>query len=283
MKYVFILGIGYKPYKKNAEVDVKINDILLERKTLEKPIGYYKAKFEYQGSPISNFPKKLIKNPDSHIFNIETLKQYENKTLIESDFITQTFSCIEFDDKIFKEKNFITVTIRNNDNNYTNGFMTRWGFVTLYMIALVPKFMIDDTKILRKIRNRLDYSRQVSKRTAIDGSRETWPMNFKKFSIKYLSKKNTAPSRLNRPGAITQVPLGGSMEIKIPVIKKHKIYMIGDKKTKGFFDFYTVIDIYAEAIKGNVKKEGKLIPADTDYTREYWEQIGGIENQKPNK
>ena len=50
--------------------------------------------------------------------------------------------------------NDLTFKIYNDDNNYSNGFMTKWAKVKLHHVILLPKILFD-VKIMKTIKHRL--------------------------------------------------------------------------------------------------------------------------------
>ena len=49
--------------------------------------------------------------------------------------------------------NELIFKIYNNDNNYSNGFMTKWAKVKLHNIVLLPKALFD-VDVMKSIKNR---------------------------------------------------------------------------------------------------------------------------------
>ena len=275
MQYVFILALGYQPYKKNAEVEIRLNDTLIKTKTLDKPIGFYKIKYQQTANPLDYYPKKLRKNNfATSIFDLQTLERNQQaKVYDDIETITQSFIHVEFDSTVFKEKNVINISVKNDDNNYTNGFITKWAPVRLWMAALVPKSVLDDYGFMQKIRLRLGHKSHYDKNKKPtmtpagivyeDIKKDFWPMNLNKLSIKYHNKKNTAPSRTHHPNAIVEYTIGGSFDVKLPIRKKHGIYMIADKHTKGFFNYSRGIDAFAHIYRGGkFEKVSDLMPCE---------------------
>ena len=186
MQYVLGLSFLYKKFKTNAKIRVFSNGLMLEELILEKEIGLTEKKKHDCRLPHS-FPNKL--------FLIE----------VNGDVLGDS----------------IDIECENHDNNYTNGFMSKFSFVKFHSVFMFPKQVLDkDTH--DRIFERGDDMRTF---TSVPESKTVWPVAVDMTEI----KNNGKPMDLGEYG-LYGLELGGSVVIKLPLIKKHNTIMFGVKE-----------------------------------------------------
>ena len=130
MKYIFGFNVGCKIYKKFPKINISLNDRLIDELVLD----------------------------DGHLYNKHTVldrKTYPDtesgrKDFIDDSLFSKKINLYTLDEKDLHGK--ITLKIRNDDNNYTNGFMTRSTQIIFSYVFLIPEFILYDIKkIIKKI------------------------------------------------------------------------------------------------------------------------------------
>jgi len=150
MRYLLVMGFACEVYRREPRVRIFVDDRLLDE-------------FNISHTPCNTNEKwnELLKK--SHILH-PTVQSEINNAIISS-FPPLKFYELQADDKI--NDLAIRIEINNNDNNYTNGYMTRSTLISLEVCAFFPL----QTKLLQqleKIKNR----RRISKNYAWYRSRK---------------------------------------------------------------------------------------------------------------
>ena len=158
--------------------------------------------------------------------------------------------------------NELIFKIYNNDNNYSNGFMTKWAEVEIHNVLLLPKALFD-VDIMKSIKNRfrdkwrkivgeerfrkdsiekeLEYKFFASSGMALKTynshkGKTFWP------SCRYVFIKSKAFTGEQEAKAIT----GESCDITMKVIKKHNLLVFVPPSTthlKGYISITSLLGI----------------------------------------
>ena len=132
MKYVLLLSFCYKQFKdKKGELKITINDRLIDIITLDKNIGLKHVTFTTRDKNGVETKHALLRSEKMFYYEIE------DSELLRSDI-----------------ENTLDISVQNDNNNYTNGFMTQDSLLSIDNIWFLPKFLFDIGKI-QKIRDRL--------------------------------------------------------------------------------------------------------------------------------
>tara|TARA_B110001454_G_C12613284_1_gene389643 strand:- start:67 stop:666 length:600 start_codon:yes stop_codon:yes gene_type:complete len=158
--------------------------------------------------------------------------------------------------------NEILFKIYNNDNNYSNGFMTKWAKVKLHNVVLLPKALFD-VDIMKLIKNRFrdkwrkilgekefkkDNTEIFSGYSIFSSSgmdpKTQHPHKGKTFwpSCRYVFIKSKAFTGEQEAKAIT----GESCDITMKVIKKHNLLVFVPPSTthlKGYVSITSLLGI----------------------------------------
>lgn len=131
MKYIFGFNVGCKIYKKFPKINISLNDRLIDELVLD----------------------------DGHLYNKHTVldrKTYLDTDIgpnwfIEDSLFSKKINLYTLDDKDLHGK--ITLKIQNDDNNYTNGFITKSTQINFSYVFLIPEFILYNNakKIIKKI------------------------------------------------------------------------------------------------------------------------------------
>lgn len=133
MKYVLLLSFSYKQYKDmNGEMTIHLNDRMIDSITLDEDIKLKNVKI-------------VTRHPDGK-------EQVDNFIRPEKMFYYE----IEDTELLDPDKdNVLKLSVNNDNNNYTNGFMTKSSLLTIANIYFMPKALWDPSKML-EIRSRLE-------------------------------------------------------------------------------------------------------------------------------
>ena len=147
-------------------------------------------------------------------------------------------------------KGLIRIEIKNDDSNYTNGFMSRSTIVGIHGFYIIPEIII---KYPIKLTQRfLDtYSRKstmydITKLKKYYCLRESWPHNL--ASLFYTGLDNSK----------MLLKMGGNIEIKINLFKKFNIWWAKKIEKIGFIKFnYFFIKYFIVNLLDKYKDENK--------------------------
>jgi hypothetical protein len=251
MKYILGLSFLYKKYKKNATIRIFSNNRLVDELLLDKDIDItHKAYSEsltrklynennYNGlytkmrKKIVNGIEKnaLMDNPDRTLSEVDVEQGFTDdsssawwkpgsRQKVNKYSFPRTLFLFEIEDHDLEGE--ITIECINNDNNYTNGFMTKWSYIEFYNIFLLPKKALTNN-FKEKILPRLYKNGMTRDISSVYQKQNCWPSARK--VIEYVG--NTDIDKLSY--SIYGIKLGGQFQLKIPVIKKHNIKLFADK------------------------------------------------------
>lgn len=235
MKYVFYFCLYYFKFKKNAKLKIWLDDNLIDEITLQDNILPKVYDLKYTG--------KYRENSE--------IKTY---TWIGQHCVPEKIFWYEIDESQFRQDSKFTFEIENDDNNYTNGFMTKWGKITFDQIVLVPKQMMT-VDFINRANSKIsrDYMRSNKKglgthaHNIIGTHLRSWPNAeltqqselFDGGCVK-IHRKNKNENKL----LICKEHIGGSFSFDLPVFKKFKIYYIKNNKPRvGLSDINIFFDL----------------------------------------
>jgi hypothetical protein len=184
MPYVLILLFEYQRYKRDAVVRVYADDRLVDELSLSSDINLKCTK-------AVGMPDRLY----APMNNTRVLFSPEKMFLFEID---EKHLC-----------DHIRIEVQNDNNNHTNGFMTKFSYVKLHHILLVPNCLLQN-----------DNWRKLIERFPED---ETEP---------YFPRPPLTCDVILRAGPVPvaqylQHILGGSFSMEIPLHRKHGICHLG--------------------------------------------------------
>ena len=132
MKYVLLLSFSYKQYKdKIGELDLKINDRLIDVIKLDQDIGLKQVTFTTRDKEGTEKEHTQLRPEKIFYYEIEA-----NGLLYED------------------RENKLSISVNNDNNNYTNGFMTDDSLLSIQNIWFLPLALFNIDKI-QKIHHRL--------------------------------------------------------------------------------------------------------------------------------
>ena len=201
MKYVLLLSLFYKHYKKSSTLRLFLDAQLIDDIVLDKNID-----------PIPNFQEKHSQTIDKVAVDsykdsawvIKRLKGWKGPVLGDSKYIDIPSKLWLYSLELNNTNKHISLNFEVHDNNYTNSFMTNTAMACIHRVGLIPENLFyDKQKILSRFcktaRTDIHKDHQLIKDYRID-----YP-----FISQYESTW-----------------LGGSKKYAIPIIKKHNVFML---------------------------------------------------------
>jgi len=229
MKYILILSLFYKHYKKASTLKLFLDNSLIDEIALDKNID-----------PIPNFQEK-----QSHTIDKVAVDSYRDATWVIKklkDMGKQTH--IKIPSKLWlyslelnNTNKHISLNFEIHDNNYSNAFMTNSALAKIYKIGLIPENLFyDEQKILPRICKTLRRKNITVFTISKDGKNKKINKNA------FLLNKNDLELYLGdgwiiKDDYIGEYPFitghkwkhkwfGGSKKIILPIIKKHNTFML---------------------------------------------------------
>lgn len=220
MKYILVLGIEYKKYKKPAGISLFIGEKFIDRFELHQDYS-------------------TATNMSSHLepYWFDTL--YKSHWLIKHrglrkwQDMPQFFKIYEIDGDYIK--GMLKLQVENSNSNYTNGFIKNSSVMKFTVVSFFPKpFAVNKAEKLTKICAKLDDAYRVRfHKNHLDThmhERWQWP-TVDSFYVKRYDEK------FEKSGIKDYTFwIGGDFTIEIPIKEKHKLKYLSSQKhqEKGF-------------------------------------------------
>ena len=234
MKYILILSLFYKHYKKASTLKLFLDNSLIDEIVLDKNID-----------PIPNFQEKHSQTIDKVAVDsyrdatwvIKKLKDWGKQTPIKIPSKLWLYSL-----ELNNTNKHISLNFEIHDNNYSNAFMTNSALAKIHKIGLIPENLFyDEQKILPRIcktfrRKNID-SIHISK----DGKNKKINKNDLELYLGdgWITKEDyIGKFRYSREYPFITSHwwwhghkwkhwwFGGSKKIILPIIKKHNTFML---------------------------------------------------------
>ena len=214
MKYIFIIGIIFKKYKKPAKIKITTSQTLIDEFDLDQDLN-----------PVLNLSSKMTHNKDK-------IYSKHNKVRIDRQIVDREwpiyFRVYELEKLAVDD--VIKIEVDNANSDYTNGFMRKSSTMQFPVIALFPKklctpdadmlleFMLRaedgwDKHITRKSNNRLSRRKKEGESARVQ---HRWPSRVR-FHIERNGndQKNHIVSK--------KESIGGCFSISFQIKRKHGI------------------------------------------------------------
>jgi hypothetical protein len=167
MKYILGLAFSFEYYRphpshKPAMLRIFADDVLIDELTFTERIG------RSEGYSTMDFSEKIndILIKDSHKFR-ETGWDYQTgRSLCKKVLL------YEIDETVLGKN--IRLEVTNNNNNYTNGFMTKYSYFVFDMVFLMPKKYFEDLELMAQDHNDLQDTRYEYKSPRAKSDVDFW-------------------------------------------------------------------------------------------------------------
>ena len=139
MKYYLILGLQVQRYKGSIDISIHSDGILIDQLQIDHSINQHVPEYLWTsgGSQLS-FNRKINKHysdlvPLPELVNVDR----EKDIVMYAINMPEKMFMYEIDDSVLGSE--ITLTINDQNTNYTNGFMTKSNLFQLCFAMLIPK------------------------------------------------------------------------------------------------------------------------------------------------
>jgi len=193
MQYVLGVALEYKKYKKFARVRIFADDHLIDDLKLDKDISTKTVSY----GPITVGPN----------FKTDTSGTID---------IPKKLFFYEVDESVLKYN--IRIEVENDDTNFNNGFMTKYSYIVLHKVFLIPKPYLDYAKLDElALKNKSILAKPV-KPDRIPW-RFSWPAIMSKVIDRHLVHVNTDIDNTGIANPISaDIQTGGSFSVKYPIM-----------------------------------------------------------------
>ena len=212
MKYILAVGIIFKKYKKPMAVTIQSKKFI-DSFLIDADIGY-------KDHPVAT---RINKPPHPKFFELRDLGEFP---YLE---IPNKFYFYEIDRDALGDT--MSINFDCEDNNYTNGFMTKTSMFKLRMICVIPKPFFRYFYESKGQHRAFKRMQERSCRQYYQEPETIWPYNRKTWTW---SSPNTALDKEHLHIDPQPVWLGGKMQVHIPVIEKFGIKMLDPYGTKKY-------------------------------------------------
>jgi len=233
MKYILILSLFYKHYKKASTLKLFLDNSLIDEIALDKNID-----------PIPNFQEK-----QSHTIDKVAVDSYRDATWVIKKlndnyrWYTGKQTHIKIPSKLWlyslelnNTNKHISLNFEIHDNNYSNAFMTNSALAKIHKIGLIPENLFyDEQKILPRICKTLRRKNITVFTISKDGKNKK--INKNDLELYLGDGWITKDDYIGEFRYLREYPFitghkwkhewfGGSKKIILPIIKKHNTFML---------------------------------------------------------
>ena len=225
MKYILVLGIEYKKFKKPAIITIRIGDRFLDTFTLEKDLP--------SKDMLSMVEQSWFHDLDRSVW---ITKEHFKKRWKD---LPRFYKIYHLDDSLLGDK--LRIHVNNDNSDYTNGFMKHSSMIRLSIASLFPKALVDEDQTrffktcVKFTRAFMKWERRTEevKGKGISEKRRlsTWPLA-ESYHVKRDLNKHEQDIVADEDNWI-----GGSFTAEYEIRKKHHVKYLGSVrgKQKGFF------------------------------------------------
>jgi hypothetical protein len=265
----YVLGVGFivEKYKKNPNVRIFLDDLLIDEYEIDQhetarlltSNSFCWRLLNWEKDPPSGYVARIKKEGD---------KFMHRKRLPGDPPIPKHFKFFIINSSVLRGKSKISLEIDNNDSNYTNGFMSRSTIIDARNIFLIPidfiKFFKSDGETFHK-----NMGKVIPKK--YNGSTHIWDFG---ADAKVLAGGYPFPLKYHWQGKTLhqEHTVGGSGTLSMDLVEKNSIIMFDPYEEaltfllekehidEGKKDPVTMYDhIRAMQIAGLTKKQAKAI------------------------
>ena len=228
MKYILAIGIIYKKYKKPMTVTIKSKKFI-DSFIIDKDIGS-----KDHPEMHSFIVEEDISSKDHPLIQLKVRpspKFYELRDLGEFPYSEIPNKCYfyEIDGDALGDK--ISINFDCEDNNYTNGFMTKTSLFKLRMVSIIPKKYFKYFYKSKGQHRAIERLKKRSRKEYIKAPNSIWPYNRKNW---IWSSANTDLNKEFINVDPNPAWLGGKMQVHIPIIKKFGVKMLDPFSDKNY-------------------------------------------------
>ena len=140
MSQVLILGFNSFVFKQNARARIFLNNNFIDEIDIPEFINeFFLMRFKKKEESVYSRISRNIQNNSKEIHNFHSCP---------------TLFFYEINDTVLAKDVNIKIEIKNQDNNYSNGFMTQTTYVEIAHLYLLPKRLVDRYLKQKKIKQK---------------------------------------------------------------------------------------------------------------------------------
>lgn len=258
MKQVIFLGFHCQIYKKAPTARIYVGDVMIDEieipeycpaeymrdgqltyltdPTIDQKFRQYKTTYsQYELTPVFYEQTHSLDTPWFYFYN---LRKTFAEICLHLDKEQKTARSLKYpklfvyviNDEVFKKsKGEIRIEVKNSDNNYANGFITKSTLVYLSAFYIIPYGLLQDpiehTQRYLDLFSRKATSHSMLKILKFYKRRPWWPCNF----VDYVKLKEKDNERK------TQLVFGTDATLTIKLKQKYKTYLPEEFINRGFF------------------------------------------------
>jgi hypothetical protein len=225
MKYVFFLSLLYKHFKKPCSFRIYLDDVMVDEVVLDKDIN-----------PIKDFKKKYVNESDGWEQEGQDPPFFQIYKNLDPQTMAEKIWIYHLDLKDSNKNIFLDFDV--NDNNYTNGFMSRSALVKITRAGLIKESIFNRSRDF--FMKRLEKQNRKFFRPGRPRFRISVPEDYQSHtSYLYRTAKKIPCDMFAYPSVdqfLVQIKNGGTMEekemwyqwcggdflVKLNLVKKHK-------------------------------------------------------------
>lgn len=209
MKYYLILGLLVQKYRESMDISIHSDNTLIDQLQVDQSLSQHIPHYVLEDKSVTEFNQKY----KDLIPLKELLDGQLQEPLMHSLNIPEKLFVYEIDGSVLGKE--ITLTVNDQNSNYTNGFMTKSNLFQICHSILIPKILLDKSNWtrIRKIFEKAQKYRTSAERNDHDVEVNTlhWPVTrFYKF----------------QDGRTEKHWVGGKNKVVLPLFKKFGTHMI---------------------------------------------------------
>jgi hypothetical protein len=221
---VLCLNFEYHKYRKDAVIKVFADDCLVDERTLNEAINL-----------------KAINLTNSDLYKKRIGPQYQSVVR----FVPEKIFLFEISE--LHLNSHIRIEIENDDNNYTNGFMTSFAYVKFHHIFLFPSCLLEQNKWNKLVTYtdiHKNFATELVDRYGVE-IKSRFPQSPPNTEIIFEPDARAEASKRYGFRLFWQkYMMGGSFCVKIPLSRKHHLVHLGKMnpgRIKGNWDILQIM------------------------------------------
>ena len=222
MRYLLVIGFECDVYRREPRARIFFGDKLIDE-------------FNIQHNKITLFATRRYLQQDKTI--LQPYSKIELTNAIVKSFPILRFYELEIDKKLDQTNLFIE--IKNDDNNYTNGFMSRCTLIQLRVCHFFPfheKLLLRLNEIAKKNRPRQNYAWYRSDKNEI--------FDLLSDNRTYWQGKDNKISMSNHPVILQVNKIGGDGVFRCELVKKYQMLINKTKKANRYHFYVMLVDYF---------------------------------------
>ena len=211
MKYSLIIGHQlFEKYNSYPTIQVWINDILLDQFVCDNE----------ESTQLDLYDERYIEINGKFGYGFKQLR------LLKSQYLSpKKFTILELNSSTWSDHNVLSIQVKENFSNNTNGFITKRSVVSLNPVFLIRTDLLNDKKTMQRIMNFDLTAREdpylLNRRGQEREHRWRWPG---KTAYPFIMDTNGIVWRTD--SGFEYSTKGGDFSVDFNIVKKHKNFIL---------------------------------------------------------